>query len=50
MQELSISYNVNEFIDAFNYFGDLKFDAQKVNIGSSAGEGISLGLAYSPHH
>ncbi len=47
MQELSISYNVNEFIDAFNYFGDLKFDAQKVNIGSSAGEGISLAVAFN---
>jgi hypothetical protein len=40
-------YNVNEFIDAFNYFGDLKFDAQKVNIGSSEGEGISLAVAFN---
>ena len=45
MQELSISYNINEFIDAFNYFGDVKFDVQKVTLDSLTDEGVGLAVA-----
>ena len=47
IQELSISYNINEFIDAFNYFGDVKFDIQKLNFNSSTDEGVSFAVAFN---
>jgi hypothetical protein len=35
---------INEFIDAFNYFGDVKFDVQKVTLDSLTDEGVRLAV------
>jgi hypothetical protein len=43
MQDLSISYNRNEFIDFFNSLGDFKFDIQKIGFNSPMGK-VSLAI------
>lgn len=47
VQKLSISADINEFIDTFNYFGDIKFDAQKVNFNLPTGEDVSFAAAFN---
>jgi hypothetical protein len=42
IENLTLDYNINEFIDAYNYFGEFDFKAQKVTIPVD-GDNMSFG-------
>jgi hypothetical protein len=43
IENLTLDYNINEFIDAYNYFGEFDFKAQKVTIPID-GDNMSFGV------